>query len=180
MIAILGETSGDAPAIEALLDEAFGPRRRLKTAERLREGRQPAAGLSLVARDGGRLVGTARQWHVMAGERPALLLGPVAVRTGWRGQGIGAALVETTLKRAAASGHRAVILVGDAPYYTRFAFRRALTEGLALPGPVDLDRFLGLELVPGALAGAAGLVTAAGDPMPTAGQPVAADAILAM
>ncbi|RPH73419.1 MAG: GNAT family N-acetyltransferase, partial [Hyphomicrobiales bacterium] len=33
---------------------------------------------------------------------------------------------------------------------------------LHLPGPVDRDRFLGLELVPGALDGAEGLVLASG------------------
>ena len=54
----------------------------------------------------------------------------------------------------------AVILVGDAPYYARFGFTRDLTLDMALPGPVDLDRFLGLELVPRALASAAGTVTA--------------------
>lgn len=175
MIAILSETAGDAPAIEALLDEAFGPKRRIRTAERLREGRQPAAGLNLVALDGHRLVGTVRLWHVAAGDRPALMLGPVAVKDGWRGRGIGKALVETALQRALMAGHGAVILVGDAPYYGRFDFRREPTLGLALPGPVDLDRFLGLELVPGALTGATGLVTATGAPMPAETAPALVD-----
>lgn len=165
MIAIVSEEPVDAPAIESLLDEAFGPRRRMKTAERLREGRLPAGGLALVALDGLSLVGTIRLWHVAAGPVPALLLGPVAVREDWRNRGIGAALVEAGLKRAHEQGHGAVLLVGDAPYYGRFAFQRDLTRDLALPGPVDLDRFLGLELVPGALAGACGLVQAAGAPV---------------
>jgi predicted N-acetyltransferase YhbS len=164
MITVVSEESGDAPAIETLLDEAFGPRRHLKTAERLREGRNPADGLSLVAFDGLRLVGTIRLWHVGAGEVPALLLGPVAVREEWRNRGIGATLVDTSLTRAHSQGHGAVILVGDAPYYGRFEFRRELTLGLSLPGPVDLDRFLGLELVPGALERACGVVRGTGTP----------------
>jgi hypothetical protein len=51
-----------------------------RPSERLREGRLPADGLSLVAIDHGRLVGTVRLWNVCAGPgRPALLLGPLAV-----------------------------------------------------------------------------------------------------
>jgi len=162
MITVVSEVPDDAPAIETLLDGAFGARRHLKTAERLREGRRPADGLALVALDKGRLVGTIRLWDVAAGSVPALLLGPVAVHEDWRNRGIGASLVETGLKRAHALGHRAVILVGDAPYYGRFDFRRDLTLDLTLPGPVDPDRFLGLELTPGALAGASGPIRPTG------------------
>jgi predicted N-acetyltransferase YhbS len=56
-----------------------------------------------------------------------------------------------------------VLLVGDAPYYQRFGFAREGAMNLDLPGPVDLARFLALELRPGALAGARGLVRATGE-----------------
>jgi predicted N-acetyltransferase YhbS len=177
MAMIVTEAPQDGAAIERLLDVSFGPRRLMKTAERLRERRLPAEDLALVAFDGPALVGTIRLWHVDAGDVPALLLGPVAVREDKRGRGIGAELVETSLERASAGGHGAVILVGDAPYYGRFAFRRDLTLGLSLPGPVDLDRFLGLELIPGALAGAKGMVRATGAPIAEA--PLAAIAPMA-
>ncbi len=55
-----------------------------------------------------------------------------------------------------------MILVGDAPYYARFGFGRAPVEHLVLPGPVDLSRFLGLDLRPGGLSGARGRVVASG------------------
>ena len=61
-----------------------------------------------------------------------------------------------------ASGHGAILLVGDAAYYEPFGFARRHTLKLALPGPVDEARFLGLELKNGALKGAKGFVTAAG------------------
>jgi hypothetical protein len=67
------------------------------------------------------------------------------------------------IARAADRGHEAIVLVGDAPYYARFGFAASLTERLALPGPVNRTRFLGLELVPGALANAEGLVVATGE-----------------
>ncbi len=52
------ESPFDVAAREALLDEAFGLARAEKTSARLRDGRLPARGLALVARDGGELVGT--------------------------------------------------------------------------------------------------------------------------
>ncbi|MGA7384781.1 MAG: GNAT family N-acetyltransferase, partial [Methylocella sp.] len=55
-----------------------------------------------------------------------------------------------------------VLLVGDAPYYERFGFSRRHTLRLVLPGPVDEERFLGLELKSGALQAARGFVVAAG------------------
>ncbi len=160
---IRDEAPGDVAAREALLDEAFGPTRFLKSCERLREGRMPARGLALVATDEERLVATMRMWPVFAGAgRPALLLGPLAVARDYRSLGLGAAMIEEGLARAAARNHRAVLLVGDAPYYARFGFDARFTEELAMPGSVERERFLGLELSKGALDGAAGRVSGAG------------------
>ncbi len=174
MTIIREETLRDVDAREALLDETFGDCRFGKTSERLREDRLPAAGLSLVAvkaggkdEAAGRLAGTVRLWNVSAGPgRPALLLGPLAVAESRRGQGVGAALVTAALGRARALGHRAVLLVGDACYYGRFGFSAAAAGGLWLPGPVERERFLALELRPGALAGARGLVSPTGERQP--------------
>jgi predicted N-acetyltransferase YhbS len=81
MVTISHELPSDVAARETLLDQAFGPKRRRKTAERLREGRLPAEGLAFVARNGdAHLLGTVRLWNVEAGSGgPALLLGPIAV-----------------------------------------------------------------------------------------------------
>lgn len=169
MFEIRHETPLDVCAREALLERCFGASRLAKTCERLREGRRPAEGLALAATRDDALVGTIRLWNVVAGPgRPALLLGPVAVEPALQGVGIGAKLVREALRRAAEAGHRAVLLVGDEPYYRRFGFARAPVEGLWLPGPVEIERFLGLELAPGALAGARGFVspTGAAAPLP--------------
>lgn len=160
MIIIRDEELRDVPAREDLLDAAFGLERHEKTCERLREGREPARGLSFVAEVDGEIVGTVRLWNVKAGAYDALLLGPVAVSSSHRSLGIGARLIRAALNRAATQGHEAVMLVGDAPYYERFGFSAALVSDLDLPGPVDRARFLGLELVEGAFSGVKGLVTA--------------------
>lgn len=156
------ETRADVVAREALLDAAFGPARFRKTCERLRVGRTPARGLALAARAGNQLVGTLRLWHVNAGGVEALMLGPLAVDASQRGRGIGDALMREAIARATALGHRAIILVGDAPYYAKFGFSRDGVTRLAMPGPVELDRFLGLELTPGAFDDARGRVVATG------------------
>lgn len=160
MATIRHERLADAAAREALLDLAFGPCRFEKTSQRLRDGQRPAEGLSFVATDFGRVIGTVRLWRIAAGAHPALLLGPLAVHPDFRTCGIGAALMRRALDDGAARGHAAVLLVGDAPYYARFGFSAAKTGGLWLPGPYEADRLLACELQPGALEGAHGLIAA--------------------
>ena len=166
--AIRAERSSDVVAREALLDACFGANRHMRTCQRLRDGRAPAEGLALSAVRQGRLVGSERLWHVSAGGIPVLMLGPLAVEASSRQLGVGAALMDHALAAAKARGHRAVILLGDAPYYARFGFSAAKTGELALPGAFDRDRLLGLELCEGVLDGAWGMIAATGAPLPKA------------
>jgi predicted N-acetyltransferase YhbS len=158
------ELSSDAAGREALLDKAFGKARHRKTSAKLRDGRMTAEGLAFTAVDGkGRLIGTVRLWHVIAGSAgPSLLLGPLAVDCKHHNLGLGRALMEHALNTAQVLGHDSVLLVGDESYYGRFGFSGTLTRNLHLPGPVERQRFLALELTPSALDGAEGLVSAAG------------------
>jgi predicted N-acetyltransferase YhbS len=160
--AIPAEKASDVVAREALLDACFGESRHMRTCQRLRDGRMPAEGLAFSAMREGKMVGTLRLWHVSAGGIPALMLGPLAVEASSRKLGAGTALMDHALAAAAARGHRAVTLLGDAPYYARFGFSAAKMAGLSLPGPFERDRLLGLELVPNALGGAQGLIVPTG------------------
>jgi predicted N-acetyltransferase YhbS len=167
MVMIREERIADVDAREALLDEAYGAARFGKASEQLREGRLPANGLSLVATERGQVIGTVRLWHVIAApKRPALLLGPLAVHPRHRNRGIGSALVRRAIAWARLAGHRAILLVGDAAYYGRFGFSAAVTGALWMPGRYERDRLLALELRPGALAGARGLIGATGQLAP--------------
>jgi predicted N-acetyltransferase YhbS len=159
MTMIREEKIADVAAREALLDEAYGAARFAKTSERLREGRLPASGLSLVAVDSRRLVGTVRLWNIVAGPGcDALLLGPLAVHPDYRNRGIGTTLMRRAIARARLAGHAAILLIGDLAYYGRFGFSAASTGALWMPGRYERDRLLALELKPGALAGARGLI----------------------
>ena len=164
--AIRAEEASDVVAREALLDACFGENRSLRTCQRLRDGRAPAEGLAFSAVRDGRMVGTLRLWHVSAGGIPALMLGPLAVEASSRKFGVGTALMDHALAAATTRGHRAVILLGDAPYYARFGFEAEKMAGLSLPGPFERDRLLGLELVPYALEGAQGLIVPTGRALP--------------
>ena len=163
------EHSTDVAARETLLDEAYGAVRFTKTSERLREGRLPADGLSLVAIEHGRhrRHGAALERHGRA--RPARAAARAARRPSGPSQsrhrlGAGA----PCHRRAPASpAIGAVLLVGDAAYYSRFGFTAEQTGGLWMPGRFERDRLLALELRPGALAGARGLIGATGRVAPT-------------
>jgi len=157
MATIRLETAADTAACDAIVAAAFGPGRYAKTAYRLREGVKPVAALSYVALEDARIVGTVRYWPVMIGGQAALMLGPIAIVADRQGQGIALALMNTSLDAARAAGHRAVVLVGDEPYYGRAGFTRIAPAGrITMPGPVDLSRVLGLALVEGALDAMAG------------------------
>src|SRR6478609_10016190 len=161
MITVRKERPAEAATRDALLDLAYGPARFTKTSQRLREGR--GSELALVAAESRRIVGTVRLWSVSAGpDRPALLLGPLAVAPDCRKRGIGSTLMQVALREAGRLGHGAVLLVGDAPYYGRFGFSHERTAALWLPGPYERHRLLAHELKPGALDGARGLISACG------------------
>ncbi|MCX7297713.1 MAG: N-acetyltransferase, partial [Hyphomicrobiales bacterium] len=163
MIQIRHERLSDIDAREALLDNAFGESRYRKSSERLREDRLPAEGLSFIASEGRRVIGTARLWDIALGNgQKALLLGPVAVAEDCRSRGLGGALVRRAIQTARKLGFGAVILVGDPEFYNRFGFSGEKTGALWMPGPFERHRLLGRELTAGALDGARGMIAPTG------------------
>jgi len=157
-LTILPETPDDALAIERLHERTFGPGRYAKTAYRIREGVGHRYELSFTARIGSLLVGSVRLSPVLVGKTPALLLGPLTVEPPFRERGIGRALIARALADARTQGHRLVVLVGDEPYYGRAGFKRVPKGRAVMPGPVDPERLLVAELVPGAFDGVSGLI----------------------
>jgi predicted N-acetyltransferase YhbS len=93
---------------------------------------------------------------VTIGDTKALLLGPLTVEPPFRGRGVGRALLERALKDAREKGHRLVLLVGDAAYYSRVGFKAVPKGRATMPGPVDYSRLLVAELVDGAFDGVSG------------------------
>ena len=139
---ILQEQSDDWWEVEALYDLCFAPGREALSSYRLRDGVDKVARLCLVARDGdGILGGAVRYWPVQIGAAKALLLGPIAVHPTRQGEGLGNALMRSSLQEAARAGWARALLIGDAPYYGRFGFTKL--EHIAMPPPTNPDRVLG-------------------------------------
>ncbi|MCZ8333136.1 MAG: N-acetyltransferase [Rhodobacteraceae bacterium] len=154
------ETEEDWWEVEALYDLCFAPGRTALSSYRLRDGVPTVAALCLTLRDGdGTLAAAIRYWPVRVGGRDALLLGPVAVHPTRQGEGLGGLLINESVAEARRLGWERVMLVGDAPYYSRFGFRKL--EGVEMPPPTNPDRVLGLALKAGAWDGVSGAVTKA-------------------
>jgi predicted N-acetyltransferase YhbS len=164
MFQLTPETQEDGYEVEYLYDLVFAPGREALSSYRLRDGVPPVADLCLVARDDyGVLAGAIRYWPVVIGaeQHRALLLGPVAVHPTYQGEGLGGLLVRDSLDRARDLGWSRVILVGDAPYYGKFGFRRS--DALAFPPPTNPDRLLSHALEDGAFDGVGGLIGSIAD-----------------
>ncbi len=152
MIALVPLDAVDPEAVEALLDRAFGPERRTRTAYRVRSGTLPVPELSFAALDAeGRLIGAIQCWPVAlacdAGAAvPLVMVGPVAVEPDRQQGGIGRALMERMLDAipgCAAPGCGALMLIGDPEYYGRFfGFTADRTAAWRLPGPFEPRRLL--------------------------------------
>ena len=152
------EAPQDAERVEVLNAESFGPGRFVKSAYRLREGVHPVAALSFVAVENEVLRGSVRFWPIRVGGHEELLLGPLAVQSDQRGRGIGIALMQAGIEAAQKGPWRAILLVGDEPYYTKVGFSRLPPGRVKFPGPVDKDRILGLSLKAGELLTLSGQV----------------------
>ncbi len=162
MFEISREGPRDGPAIEILLDSAFGTERHARPSYRLRRGIAPVAELCLTARRAGTIVGTIRLWPLaIPGARSALLLGPIAVDPAHGNLGIGSGLIEQGLSKARAQGHDAVAAIGAARYLGRFGFRPAHDFALEFPAAVAPESFHAMALQAGALDGGGGMIAKA-------------------
>lgn len=155
-------TQDDLPTISALHERVFGPGRFARTAYRVREGASDN-GVSRYCRVGlkdGHVVAAIRMTEVaIGGKAGALLLGPLVVAPEVANQGFGRTLIAEALEAARADGVKIIILVGDAPYYSRFGFKPVAAGQIAMPGPVNPARLLAAELVPGTLEAFKGTVS---------------------
>jgi putative acetyltransferase len=154
---IRDEIPDHAPAVAALLEDAFGGPDEAALVAALHSA--DAAPVALVAVSGeGDVIG-----HVLfsplaveraRGECVAAALAPLAVDARHRRQGIGAALVRAGLARCRNQGYAGVVVLGDPEYYGRFGFRAERAAGFDAPwaGP----HLMALDLVPGGLGAGRG------------------------
>lgn len=156
---VRAEQPEDIPAIHQVNLAAFGQDAEADLVDRLRK---VTSTLSFVAVVADKVVG-----HIffspvtVAGECPDLTilgLAPLAVLPDYQRQGIGSALVQQGLAECDRRGVKAVVVVGDPVYYSRFGFIPSREKGLSCEYDVPDDAFRVLELATDGLAGCAGTV----------------------
>jgi len=87
---------------------------------------------------------------------PVLSFGPLSVLPSWQGKGVGSALVNHSLKKAAELGYNAVLIYGDPAFYSRLGFRSAESFGIGTMYDTYADALQALEMVADALREKAG------------------------
>ncbi|MCX8996604.1 N-acetyltransferase [Rhizobiaceae bacterium BDR2-2] len=157
LVYLTEDTSHDA-VIEFINDEAFGPARFAKAAQRIREQGGHDRSLSYVCTDGGETIASVRMTPVLAGSVKGHMLGPLAVRPSHKCMGIGRELVRIAIEAARRKGSEAVILIGDPPYYMPLGFEKVAYGALEFPGPVDPGRVLVVPMADGVHAGLRGVI----------------------
>jgi putative acetyltransferase len=159
MVEIRSETSEDHAAVRHVHQQAFGQSDEAKLVEWLRAASK--AIIALVATNKSQVVG-----HILFSPvslEPAyphfnaVGLAPVGVLPEYQNQGIGSQLIREGLKVCRDAGYDAVVVLGDAAYYSRFGFSRAADYGLGNEYHAD-EHFMVIELREGVLNGVSGTV----------------------
>lgn len=157
------EQQSDFPAVQALLEAAFGQAGEARLVALLRDSDAFVPELSLVATLHDQIVGHILFSKIIIAddrhnEFESLALAPVAVIPEHQKQGIGGHLIRAGLEKAIALGFQSVIVLGHEHYYPKFGFLPADKWQIKPPFEVPANVFMGLELVPDGLRHVSGTV----------------------
>lgn len=159
-IQVRQEISGDEAAIDAVNRTAFGRDDEGNLVRALRA--RGAVICSLVAQVDDRVAGHALFTPATLDdgglETTIAALGPVAVRPEYQRQGLGTVLIEAGLEICREQGYGLAVVLGHSSYYPRFGFRPSRPLGIRWEHDAPEEAFMVMELRPGALAGARGIV----------------------
>lgn len=158
MTKITAESPGDDAGIRAVHRSAFPGDDEAELVDNLRESAAFDPSLSLVARDGGSVIGHAlltpvevdsversgvdNRTESVDDEWEALVLAPVAVAPPCQDEGVGSELISASLNRARRDDRDAVFLHGSPAFYPRFGFRPAGELGFENPFDTPAPEFM--------------------------------------
>ena len=149
-IQIREKIESDNIQIQKILDECFGHNRYDRTVYLYRKTR-PLRHLSLVScikDDPSIVIGTISFYPVLLNKIKCLLLGPLAVKLKYQGEGFGKSLIKRGLELAIAENQKICFVSGDYNYYKRFNFYKVNDKNLNIKtlGPLSFDDLLICEL----------------------------------
>ena len=153
------EEQRDWAAVHAVNASAFETPAEANLVDALREQAHPI--VSLVAVEAETVVGHIMFSPVSLSGHPDLHimgLAPMAVIPEYQRKGIGSALVRAGLDRCKQLGFGAVVVLGHSTYYPRFGFSPSTRFGIGCEYEVPEEVFMVLELLPGYLRGASGII----------------------
>lgn len=153
------EKEQDRSAVHAVNAAAFETSAEADLVDVLREQSHPV--VSLVAEENDTVVGHIMFSPVELSGHPGLKimgLAPMAVAPEHQRKGIGSALVRAGLERCEQMGFGAVVVLGYPGYYPRFGFSPARRFGIGCEYEVPEEAFMVVELRPGYLRGASGII----------------------
>lgn len=87
---------------------------------------------------------------------PVLNFGPLSVLPEYQKKGIGKALINSMIHKAAAMDFGAILFFGRPEYYPQFGFKAASSWNITDSNGSNYPAFMGMELIPGYLTAARG------------------------
>ena len=138
-VTIRPERGDDVDAIADVVATAFKSQAEARLVERIRSSPEYIPELALVAEVEGEVVGHVMISHTVLRdgdvEHCVAMLSPLAVAPSHERRGIGSALVEEVVSRAAQRGEPLVVLQGSPDFYGRLGFEHAGPHGIEHPLP---------------------------------------------
>jgi putative acetyltransferase len=157
-VRIREERPGDADAVRAVHERAFGRPHEGRLVDLLRQNE--ATMLSLVAVADGKVVGHIYFSAVLLGPGDEEVVGsglaPMAVLPELQRTGIGTTLVATAIQMLRVYGCPFIVVLGHPRFYTRFGFVPASRHGVACQWDVPDEAFMMLPLDAATLRGVRG------------------------
>lgn len=145
------ERCGDRQAVFEVVKSAFAEAEHRDGTEQelvdaLRRGSAFVPELSLVAEEGGAVIGHILFTKASAGGQTVLALAPLSVLPGHQRQGVGGALVTEGHRIAREMGFFYSVVLGSEAYYPRFGYVPSVRLGILPPFEVPAENFMAIRL----------------------------------
>ena len=107
--------------------------------------------LSLVAEEGGKIIGHIMYSRIKIGDIDSLALAPMCVLPEYQKKGIGTDLIKESFIYLRDMNEKSIVVLGHTGFYSRLGFEKAADYGVKCPFTVPEEAFMVLELEKGSI-----------------------------